>query len=160
RPNDAVGKRLAAAAVQALDGAVKRHPDDVPAAEARGWVLDVLGRPEEALRACEDVLRQAPRRELTLNLGAALAQRMGRTDDALAYRRRLVEINSWACDLRAELAKLLGNHGDWGASLREAEEAVRLNPLDAEARKALTLACLRTGRRERAEREKDVLLQL
>jgi predicted CXXCH cytochrome family protein len=160
RSNDAVGRRLATHAVRVLDGAVARHPDDVPAAEARGWALDVLDRPEEALQAYEGVLRQAPRRELTLALAAALAQRMRRTDDALAYRRRLVEINPWACDFHAELAKLLVNRGEWDAALREAEEAVGLNPLDAEARKALILACLRTGRRERAQQEKDVLLAL
>jgi hypothetical protein len=157
---DPAAKRLASYAVPRLDGAVARHPDDVAAAEARGWALDVLDRREEALQAYEEVLRQAPRRELTLMMAADIAELLRRSDDALAYRRRLVEVNPWVSEFRTDLAMLLANRGEWDAALREAEEAVRVNHLDAQARKTLVLACLRTGRREQAGREKDVLLAL
>ncbi len=155
-----IGKRLAGDALPLLDGAVQRHPDDLPAVESRGWALDLLDRAEEAIKAYEDVLHQTPGRELTLAVAAPLAERLGRLDQALTYRRRLVEINPWISNFRADLAKLLCHRGEADAAISAAEEALRLNPLDAEARKALILACLRTGQRQRAEREKDVLLAL
>jgi hypothetical protein len=154
------GPRVASFALPLLDGAVNRHSDDLPAGEARGWALDLLNRRDEAMKAYEDVLRQAPGRELTLALAAPMAERLGRSDDALTYRRRLVEVNPWVSSFRTEQAKLLCNRGEWEAAAREAEEAVRLNQADSEARKALILVCLRTGQRQRAEREKDVLLAL
>jgi Flp pilus assembly protein TadD len=132
----------------------------VEAVEARGWALDVLDRREAALGAYAEVLRQAPRRERTLALAAPLAERLHQPAEALSYRQRLVEVNPTRCVYRTDLAMLLGQRGDWEAALREAEEAVRGNALDPEARMALVLACLRTGQHERARREKDVLLAL
>jgi tetratricopeptide (TPR) repeat protein len=155
-----VAQQMTARALPLLDGAVARHPNDLPAVEARGWALDMLDRRDEALKAYEAVLHQAPRRELTLALAAPLAERLGRSEQALAYRRRLVEINPWISSFRTDLAKLLCDRGQWDAALPEAEAAVRLNQADSEARMVLILACLRTGQRERAEREMNVLLAL
>jgi tetratricopeptide (TPR) repeat protein len=155
-----IGRHLAGAALPLLDHATARHPQDVAAVEARGWALDVLDRREEAMTAYADVLRQAPRRERTLDLAALLAERQHKTAEALRYRQRLVEVNPTRSVYRTDLAKLLGQRGEWEASLREAEEAVRGNALSAEARMALVLACLRTGQPERARRERDVLLAL
>ena len=130
------------------------------AVEARGWALDVLDQREAAMRAYTEVLRQAPRRERALALAAPLAERLHQPAEALSYRQRLVEVNPTRCVYRTDLAKLLGQLGDWEASLREAEEAVRGNALDPDARLVLVLACLRTGQFERARRERDVLLAL
>jgi hypothetical protein len=54
-----------AAATQALpllEAAVRDRPGDLPARESRGLALGILDRPEEALRAFEEVLRLEPDR--------------------------------------------------------------------------------------------------
>jgi hypothetical protein len=49
-------------ALPALESAVRRHPDDLPAAEERGRALGLRVQPTEALAAYEAVLARAPDR--------------------------------------------------------------------------------------------------
>jgi tetratricopeptide (TPR) repeat protein len=152
--------QLAALALPLLEQAAARHPDDAAAGEARGWALGGLGRAEEALAAYQAALRAAPRRELTLVLAAQAAERLGRLDDALAYRRQLVELNPPMGEYRTDLAKLLARRRDWAGTLQEAEAALERVPAGKEARMLLVAACLHTGQRERAERELATLIAL
>jgi hypothetical protein len=60
-------------AADLLADGVTSFPEDVPAREARGQALAVLGRRAEALGAFESVLARAPRREVSLQGAARLA---------------------------------------------------------------------------------------
>jgi predicted CXXCH cytochrome family protein len=152
--------QMAALALPLLEKASARRPNDAVAGEARGWTLFVLGRAEEAAAAYQAVLQQVPRRELTLVLAAQAAERLERLDEALAYRRQLVELNPPMGEYRTDLARLLAQRGDWVGTLRQAEAALERVPANKEARRLVVLGCLRTGQPERAERELATLLVL
>src|SRR5262249_7299175 len=52
--------RIGRQALDMLDRAVRDDPDDLRAWDARGEVLSILNRPEDALEAYEAVLSEAP----------------------------------------------------------------------------------------------------
>jgi Flp pilus assembly protein TadD len=155
-----LGPGIAAAALPLLNAAVAASPTDVPAAEARGFLLWQSGRREEALAAFETVLARAPERELTLTYAAVLAALMDRNDAALAYWRRAIKVNRWNSQYHQRFAKLLADHQEWPEALKECEAALRLNPASEEVRMVLITCSLRTGQKERAEAEFDRLLRM
>jgi tetratricopeptide (TPR) repeat protein len=143
-----MGRLLGPAALPLLEDAVKAHPDDVPAWEAKGFILWMLGRKSEGLAALETALAKAPRRELALTYAAVLASALGRGDDAVGYWRRAIDVNPWCSLYHYRLAKLLAERADHGAALKACEAALRLNPFHEET-KALREQCLRrVGRGE------------
>jgi hypothetical protein len=137
---------LGPTALPRLEGAVKAHPDDVTAWEARGFVLWMLGRPREGLQDLEIALAKAPRRELALTYAAVLAAARGRRDEAVGYWRRAIDVNPWCSQYHHRLATLLAEGGDRDAALASCAAALRLNPFHEEAR-ALREQCLRQGGR-------------
>jgi tetratricopeptide (TPR) repeat protein len=143
-----------------LEKAVREAPDDAEAWEARGWSLALLSRWDEARAALETALRLAPQRELALSVAAQVAERLGRDEDALAYIRRGAAANPWNWEFRRKLAALLAQRQQWGAARDEAEAALRLNPVHQQTRLVLITCCLRTGDRQRAQREFETLLAL
>ncbi len=152
--------RMADLSLPLLEDAAARHPDDLPAVEALGWALNVLGRPAEALEAFQKVLEQAPDAELALILAAQTAEGSKRNEEALEFRRKLVELNPYLGEHHTELAKLLAWKQDWPGVLREAEAAVALTPAQPPARWLLVTGLVHTGQRERAARELETLIAL
>lgn len=151
---------LARRALPLLERAVRNDPEDVAAWEAQGGALAMLGRPDEALAVFQTALLKAPRRERTL-VGAALsAERAGLRDAAVAYWERALRVNPWSTHAHAQLARLLGERGEWARALEECRAALRLNPGGAETRMFLVLCYLRTGDKHRARAEFDRVLAL
>ena len=153
--------RLAATqALPLLEEAVRDRPDDLRAGESLGAALESLGRPAEALRAYEEVLRIEPRHELALRSAGSLAGTLRRHDLAHAS----------CCEGRSRStlgARIIG--WPWPGSAcrpatgpgpsRLAVEAIRLNPDLVEARSLLVECYLRSGEPAKADAEFQTLLR-
>jgi predicted CXXCH cytochrome family protein len=143
-----------------LERAVRDAPDDADAWEALGWAYSVVGRLDEARSALAAVLRLVPEHEKALSLAAQVAERLGRLDDAIAFRRRAKAVNPWLWEHRSDLALLLARRQDWRAAREEAEAALPLNPADQAVRQVLITCRLRTGDAEGARKEFETLVAL
>ena len=81
-----------------LEAAVRDRPDDLAAREFLGNTLGILGRPEDALRAFEAVLRIEPGRELALHSSGRLLTRLQRPDLARAALQKAIAVDPWQSD--------------------------------------------------------------
>src|SRR5262249_39721858 len=129
-----MGRVIGPTALPLLEAAVKTHPDDIAAWEAKGVVLWLLDRNAEGLAALETALAKAPERELALTYAGVLAPLLGRNEEAIGYWRRAVGVNPWCSLYHYRLAKSLGERGDRDAALRECEAALQLNPFHEETK--------------------------
>jgi tetratricopeptide (TPR) repeat protein len=139
--------------LETLDAALRRFPDDVPAAEARGYALGLQGRWVEALAAFEEVLAKAPARETALVGAGAVAEAQGRDEAALGYWRRAVEVNPWAPIYRQSLVQQLMKRDAWVEVRPHCDAWLRLDPFSAEARAARVACLLAAGDKEGARAE-------
>jgi tetratricopeptide (TPR) repeat protein len=142
-------------ALELLEEAVRRAPDDVAALEARGIALANLGHREEAAEAFEEVLQREPGRETTLVKAALLAQRRGRLTPAVDYWRRVTEVNPTRPDARRNLARLLLRKGDWQGLRPHCRAWLDLEPQDTDARLLWARCLLREGKETEARAEFD-----
>jgi Flp pilus assembly protein TadD len=149
----------AAAALPLLEAALAAHPDDLAAAEAKGFALVQLGRYVEGLAAFRSALDREPGRESALIGAADAAARAGRLSDAIADLRRAIAINPSRSAYHSDLASLCFRARDWRAATAAGLEALRVNPVDTEARKLLVRCYLRTGDSQAARTELDTLLR-
>ncbi|HEV3260494.1 MAG TPA: tetratricopeptide repeat protein, partial [Gemmataceae bacterium] len=147
-------------AVPLLTRALEEQPDDVPAWEAKGYALWIQGREQEALAAFDAALGRVPRRENSLYGAALIAADLGRTDDAIAYWERAIDVNPWNWQYHDELAKLYAGRGKWQAAAAQCRSALALNPPSWDTRKLLVRCYLRLGQQGRARAELDTLLGL
>jgi hypothetical protein len=152
--------RLLGLAGALLEKAIEADPDDVEALEAQGLALAMSGQEKEGLLAWQAVLKKVPQREASLGLAAQMLRRQGKRQEAIRCLHRLVEVNPGNAQMRAHLAGMLGEEGDWQAARQQGELAVTINPFSVEARRQLILCWLRSGERQRAETELAVLLRL
>ena len=147
-------------AVEPLHDFLAQCPDDVPALEAYGQVLTVLGQDAEAKTAFESLLRLSPRQEVAARSLARMAQKNGDVETALTYWRRAVDINPQAADYHGNLATLLAGKGEWADARRHCQSWLHLDPESVEARK-LWVRCLRQqGDTKGAREEMERLLRL
>jgi len=146
-----------AKAVALVDKAAKDFPDDAPTLEAKGRLAILQNRPADALASFEACLARAPEWETAL-IGAGLtAKALGKPDAGLDYWRRAVEVDPYSALSQGELAGLLATRGRWDEAAGHAEQWVRLDPDNSEARK-LSIRCrLKTRDRARAEAELTTL---
>src|SRR5262249_23647953 len=127
-------RQLAESALALLDEAVRRHPEDVPAWEARGQALRLLGRTQEALASVREALAPAPGREQPLARAASYADDLGQREASLADWQRALAINPWFPEYRFRRAQLLSEAGDWPGALAECEAVLRSDPANIEMR--------------------------
>jgi tetratricopeptide (TPR) repeat protein len=128
-------------------------PDDLLAAEARGFALWFEGRGAESLAAFEAVLARAPNQEEALVGAASAAEAVGQTETALGYWRRAVAANPWAPDYRRGLVLLLVKKQAWDEAGPECQAWVRLDPFSAEARTVRVQCLLAAGDKDEARVE-------
>jgi Flp pilus assembly protein TadD len=153
-------RRLARQVLDLLGEWPAAHPDDVPAWEAQGAALAVLGRSGEALFAFEQALGHAPDREYALRAAGRLAQESGDLDKAVAYWRRAVACNPQAAYYHGNLALLLAQRDDWRSAREQCRTWLDLDPGSLEARR-LWIRCLRKlGERQAARTEMERLRRL
>jgi predicted CXXCH cytochrome family protein len=146
-------------ALPSLEAAVRDHPDDLSAGESLGYVLGVLGRPADALRAFERILRIQPGREWTLSYSALAQKGLQRFDLARATLQKTIAVSPWRSDYRLGLARVCSQAGDWGGAVAACREAIRLNPELSEARSLLVQGYLQSHEPDKADAELQVLLR-
>jgi tetratricopeptide (TPR) repeat protein len=95
-----------------LEAAVRGHPDDLAAREALGHAYRFLDRPEDALRAFDEVLRIEPDQELTLRASGLLLTGLRRFERARRAFQGSIAVNPWSSDHRAGLAQACYVAGD------------------------------------------------
>jgi hypothetical protein len=152
--------RLAQTAMPLLNAAVQHAADDLPAQHARGSALWILGNRKEAMACFETVLQESPQREATLALAAQLAGNLGRAAAARSYWEQAIAVNPYSVFYRVQLGWLRAGSNDWPRAFEEARAALRLNPMNVDAR-MLSIACsIQEGDREsaRGHFEKVMLL--
>jgi cytochrome c-type biogenesis protein CcmH/NrfG len=158
--SEAVSRQICVRALPFLERAVRADPDDLDALEAKGYSLWVCGDARGALAAYEGVLAKAPERAYSLDKAAHIAAELGRDESAITYYRRLLAVNPWNPDDHYLLAKLLGQHNDWPATIPELRASLRLDPNQVAARMLLVAAYFQTGDKQRARQEFEIVERL
>jgi len=91
-------------------------------------LLELTGRPAEALTVLDRGLTVASvHPDLLVNRAVALAQ-LGRVDEAIVTARRAAEVSPGAPLIRNAYGEVLAYHGDWAPSLAEFRAAAALDP--------------------------------
>ncbi len=152
------GRAGAAAGLPLLEVALLTRPDDLPAWEAKGEALGLLGRPEEGLAAYRVSLSRDPSRETALGGAGKLAFRSGRYREAVSLWQQAIAINRWRSDYHAELALAQLQLRDWRGAAGSCKEVLRLNPAFVDVRKWLIRCYLHLGDTESARSELQVVL--
>ena len=147
-------------ALPLLEAAVRDRPDDLTARESLGHAYRFLDRPEDAIRAFEEVLRVEPGRELTLRSTGVLLAGLQRFDRARSVLQEAIAVNPWSSDYRAAMAQVCYDAGDWPGAVAACEAAIRLNPELVAARSLLIQGLLRSHQPEKADAEFQTLLRL
>ena len=91
-------------------------------------LLELTGRPAEALTVLDRGLKVAPTHpDLLVNRAVALTQ-TGRVEEAIASARRAAEVAPGSPLIRNALGQVYAFHGDWALSLAEFRAAAALDP--------------------------------
>jgi tetratricopeptide (TPR) repeat protein len=139
---------------------VERAPEDVAAMEALGLALWRSKRSREALPVLEQVLQQAPRREVTLSTAALATLEIGAVDQSLGYWQRLLHVNPDNWESQAYYAQALAYRRQWSAAVQACRASLRLDPFETGPR-MLLIDCLKhLGEKQRAQAEFDTLMAL
>ena len=125
--------RLAARAMPHLGNALQATPKDIGTLEAQANALSILGRRDEALVVCDQILALAPSRELALVLAAQVSEGLGRSRAAVDYWKRALTVNPWMAPWHARRARLLSRQGAWPEAIDECQAALRIDPTLADA---------------------------
>jgi predicted CXXCH cytochrome family protein len=160
RADPELTRRAATQALPLLEAAVRDHPDDLYAGDSLGYVLGVLSRPADALRAFERILSIQPGREWTLSYSALALKGLERFDLARAALEKTIAVSPWRSDYRLGLARVCSQAGDWAGAVAACREAIRLDPELVDARSLLVQSYLQSHEPNKAEAELQVLLRL
>jgi Flp pilus assembly protein TadD len=152
------GRPGAAAALPLLEAAVAADPSDLPALEAKGEALRLLGRPDLGLGAYRLALAREPGRQTALEGAARVAFLAKRHQDAISFWQQAIAVNPWRSDYFAELARVQLQVGDFRGAADASREALRLSPALLEARKWLVESFLQLGNKDDARREFEILM--
>jgi predicted CXXCH cytochrome family protein len=140
-------------AVGLLSEALRECPGDLAAWEAKGMILQTIRRSEDAIEAFEALLKRAPRHEGALVALGTIHRNLERTDVALGYWRRAVEVNPWAAAYRRNLVLHLADQNAWEEIPPHCQKWLELDPASPEARHLWVACLLRAGRRAEARAE-------
>jgi tetratricopeptide (TPR) repeat protein len=140
-------------AVKLLSTALIDCPDDLDAREAKGKLLQTLRRPAAAIDALEALLRRAPRHEGALVTLGSINRDLGRTETALAYWRRAVEVNPWVAEYQKNLVFHLAARDAWEELSPPCRKWLELDPANVDARRIWVRYLLHGGRKTEARTE-------
>jgi len=159
RPAPQFARIAAMQSLALLEAAVPDRAHDLAARESLGHALEIVGRPEDALRAFEEVLRIEPGRELTLRASGRLLARLERPELARSALRKAIAVNPWQSDYHLALASACYQCRDWPGAVAACRDAIRLNPELFAARSLLVQSYLQSREPEKAEVEFQIMLR-
>jgi Tfp pilus assembly protein PilF len=136
-----------------LSEALRDCPGDLDAWEAKGKLLQALGRPAAASDAFEALLERAPAHEGALVTLGAIHRDQGHADAALESWRRAVAVNPWVAEYRKNLVFLLADANAWDEVGPQCQKWLELDPASAEARQVWVQFLIKSGRKAEAEAE-------
>jgi hypothetical protein len=154
-----IAKIAATQGLPLLVQALRDQPDDLAAREILGHAFEILGRPDDALRAFAEVLRAEPGRELALRSTGRLLEGLQRYQAARSAYEKAIAVDPWRSNYRLALAGDNARVGDWPAAIAACREAIRLNPELMPARSLLVQCYLRSGEPARADAEFQTMLR-
>jgi hypothetical protein len=153
RAGTALAPRVLSDALEALERACRRDPEDLAAEEARGYALAIQNRWAEALAAFQAVLARAPETEVSILGAASTAEELGRIEVAETYWRRALAVNPWEPGYQGPLVRLLLKRSAWAEAETQCQAWIRLDPFSAEAREARIKCLLAIGNKVEARAE-------
>jgi tetratricopeptide (TPR) repeat protein len=160
-PPEEVARQFARKALPLLESALARDPHDVPAWEARGTALWMLGRLPEALSAYEKGLVEKPDYETTLHAAGKLALQMNRRHEGRRYLERAIRVNPWRWQYYHLLAVDSWKNGEWEEAVELLQQSLRLQPFNSTSRRQQLASCYwRLGQKDEARAEFQRLLRL
>jgi predicted CXXCH cytochrome family protein len=151
---------LTQVAIELLDQALARWPDDLVALRHKGQALVLLGRPKEGLHIYDTLLKAAPNYEKALDERVSLALELEDREGALAAAAQAVGVNPWSAEFHERLAYYELQDENWTEARHQAAEALRLNPFLSSARMFWITCLLHANDHERARAEFQRLLAL
>jgi Tfp pilus assembly protein PilF len=145
-------------AVERLEGALARDPDQVHLLLELATALRHRDQPDLAARALRRALKAAPRTpEILANLGVTLRD-LGEEEDALRAFARALELRPEFAAVHAEVGRTLHARGDLTRAIQAYRAGLRHQAGDAAARTDLGLALLQSGEAADARREAEAAL--
>jgi Flp pilus assembly protein TadD len=151
---------LAGLALPLLRSATDRDDHDIEAWQCLAHALMLNRESKEALATVETTLAWAPNNEASLFQAASLAMTPETLDKAVQYWKRLIVLNPDVASFYGGLTNAHALRGEWPEAAAAAEQVVRLNPTQAGPRISLIQALLRSGQRDRADREFLILSRM
>jgi hypothetical protein len=153
-------QQIAELALPMIEETLKRWPGDLPALEAKAYLLYQHGRPKSALETIEQVLAHLPRRESALSAAANYAVQAGDPDKALAYSREAANLNPYLVAWRYRLADLYMKNKQYEPAITECRDALRLNPGAQRLRTLLITVLVQNGQATAAQEELETLQKM
>jgi tetratricopeptide (TPR) repeat protein len=153
-------RQLSEMALDYLNPAIRRGPQDIPAWIARAKALALLGQVREALTSCERVLALVPSREESLMDAARYAEQLDDRTLAITYWERHRAVNPSSATSQFELARVRSLEKEWDKAVSECREVLQRNPTHINARLLLVGYHLERGEKALAKAEFEIVLSL
>jgi Tetratricopeptide repeat len=153
-------RQLGLIALDLLDKALFRRPDDLEARRMRARALAIAGRHREAISLQQQILKVAPSYEQVLDEFVQYSIELREFRKALAAAAEAVAINPSSPGLHERLAFLYSQTKDWDGVMRESRQSVRLDPFRRFARMFLIESLLHGNDVAGAEAELATLVGL
>jgi predicted CXXCH cytochrome family protein len=142
------------------ESALARHPDDAELRQSKAQLLELLGRPGEALGEVRTLLARKPGDWRLLAQAARAYQVEGQTERALDCWRQAVKANPCVPDFHVNLVALLLRAGQHDEARQRCRELLRLDPFNVSGRQAWVGFLLKDGNKARARAEFDIIRKL
>ncbi len=114
----------------------------------------------EALAAFEKAIAIKPNLERALVGAASVSTALERPEQAIGFWKRAIEVNPFMPRYHLDMARLLVQRREWSEGRSACESALKLEPINADARMLLVTCLIRTGERQRAQAEFDTLMAM
>lgn len=157
--SEPMASQLAEEAFWRFQQIVELDHHDTALVNAIGRTEVRLGRLSVGKRSLEEAFSNAPGHESAIDSLAAVNERIGDLEMALAWAQRFVEVNPSSYG-HSRLALLLMQLDDVERAILEAEAALRLNPLMHATRSTLIAFLVKHGRNDAAVAHQKVLGRL
>jgi Flp pilus assembly protein TadD len=159
-PDTPQARQMNSNILSALDSAIRQHPNDLVAERLKARVLALSGRHAEAMTLMKSVLKAAPSNEMALDEFLTYALAVDDIQAASAPAREAVAVNPWSAMYYERLAYVSLANQNWDGALREAREALRINPFLRSPRMFVVQCLLHQKDVKHAEDEFATLVKL